>query len=272
MERFVSWEQIKEQISSWDRSKKYFGVPRGGMYIAALLNPVDRPEDADIIVDDLIDSGATRDRYQQIFPDKPFMAVFEKDHSRPEWIRFPWEKEGKQEIEENVLRILEYFDDPTREGLRETPKRYIKFLTEFLNPPEFSFTTFDSEGMDEMIIETDIPFFSLCEHHLAPFFGFAYIAYIPNGKIVGLSKIPRTLELYSRGFQNQERITQQVADRLLQELDPKGVAVVLKAQHLCMSMRGVKKPGTWTTTSKMIGTFREDAQCRNEFLKLISKS
>ena len=120
-----------------------------------------------------------------------------------------------------------------------------------------------------MVIVKDIPFYSICEHHLFPFFGTACIAYIPNEKIVGLSKLPRTLDLYANALQNQERITKQVAERLQNELNPKGVAVTLKAQHLCMCMRGVKKENSYTTTSKMTGIFKEDLNCRNEYLNLI---
>lgn len=271
MERIVSWGEIVAAVSTWDKSLKYYGVPRGGQYIAALLNPVDTPEQADVICDDLVDSGLTRSKWLEKYPGKTFRAAFDKKDNPKQWLRFPWENPGEIDAEENVLRILQHFDDANREGLRETPKRYIKFLTEFLSPQEFNFTAFDSEGLDEMIVQTDIPFYSLCEHHLAPFFGFGHIAYIPDGKIVGLSKIARTLDLYARRFQNQERITTQVADRLMVELGAKGVAVVLTAQHLCMSMRGVKKHNTWTTTSKMVGVFREDLNCRNEFLALIKK-
>jgi len=160
-------------------------------------------------------------------------------------------------------------EDTTREGLIETPKRYVKFMREFLEPKEFNFTSFDTEGTDEMIIQTNIPFYSLCEHHTAPFFGFANVAYIPNNKIVGLSKLARTVDLYANRFQNQERITNQIAERIQQELNPLGVAVTLKAQHLCMCMRGVKKHDTWTQTSKLIGVFKNDINARNEFLNLI---
>lgn len=160
-------------------------------------------------------------------------------------------------------------EDTTREGLIETPKRYVKFMREFLEPKEFNFTSFDTEGTDEMIIQTNIPFYSLCEHHTAPFFGFANVAYIPNNKIVGLSKLARTVDLYANRFQNQERITTQIAEKIQKELNPLGVAVTLKAQHLCMCMRGVKKNDTWTQTSKMIGVFKTDLNCRNEFLSLI---
>jgi len=173
------------------------------------------------------------------------------------------------QLEKHVYNILKEFDNPEREGLKETPKRYIKFLREFLTPKEFNFTAFDAEGADEMIIQTNIPFYSLCEHHIAPFFGVANVAYIPNDKIVGLSKLARVVDLYANKLQNQERITTQIAERLMKELNPKGVAVSMKAQHLCMCMRGVKKHDTWTTTSKMVGAFKDDLNCRQEFLNLI---
>lgn len=159
--------------------------------------------------------------------------------------------------------------DVEREGLQQTPSRYIKFLREFLQPSPFTFTTFENEGTDEMIIVENIPFFSLCEHHIVPFYGTASVAYIPNDRIVGLSKIPRCVDYFSNRLQNQERITSQIAFKLEEELRPKGVAVVLKAQHLCMHMRGVKKHDTWTKTSKLTGVFKEDSKCRAEFLQLI---
>lgn len=174
-------------------------------------------------------------------------------------------------MESAVKQIINVWDNPEREGLKETPARYTKFLTEFLTPPEFNFTTFNTENYDEMIVQSNISFYSLCEHHLIPFFGTGAIAYIPNEKIVGLSKLARTLEKFSRRLQNQERITCQVADYIDQHLQPKGVAVVLKAQHLCMSMRGVNKPNTYTTTSKMLGVFLEKQEARNEFLQLIKQ-
>lgn len=167
-------------------------------------------------------------------------------------------------------QILKHFgEDPEREGLVDTPKRYIKFLTEFLKPKEFNFTTFDAEGTDEMIIQTNIPFYSLCEHHIAPFFGVANVAYIPKDKLVGLSKLARTVDLYANRFQNQERVTFQVANRLQKELDPLGVAVSLKAQHLCMSMRGARKHDTWTITTKLLGVFHENESAKKEFLSFI---
>ncbi len=172
-------------------------------------------------------------------------------------------------IEYSIKVVLSAIgEDENREGLRDTPKRYAKFMGEFLNPPKVKYTTFEKET-DEMVIVMDIPFYSLCEHHMAPFFGMAQVAYIPKDKMVGLSKLPRTVHFYSQRLQNQERITTQVADRIMKELDPLGVAVILEAEHLCMAMRGVRVPGTKTITSKMIGCFKEDLNCRQEFLNLI---
>lgn len=272
MEYLITWNEIKKRILNFDKSLKYYGVPRGGQYIAAMLNPVDTISECDIIIDDLIDSGSTEEQYKKY--NKPFVALFNKKTEsdlKNKWLVFPWESK-EEPVEDNFKRILQYLgEDPEREGLRDTPKRYIKFLKEFLNPKEFSFTTFDAEGTDEMIIQSNIPFYSLCEHHTAPFFGTADIAYIPDKKIIGLSKIARTLDLYANKFQNQERITTQVAERLQKELNPKGVAVHLKAQHLCMSMRGVKKHNTFTSTCKLLGYFKEDEKARSEFLNLINK-
>lgn len=176
----------------------------------------------------------------------------------------------RKKMEEAAATLIMCCDtDSFREGLIETPMRYVKFLDEFLNPPDFKFTTFANDGKDEMVIVQDIAFYSLCEHHLAPFFGVGHIAYIPNKKIAGLSKIPRTLDMFARRLQNQERIAHQVAETLMEKLNPKGVAVVLKARHLCMEMRGIKKPGAQTTTSAMRGVFETDLNCRQEFLNLI---
>lgn len=172
-----------------------------------------------------------------------------------------------KQLIEGVLKCVG--EDTSREGLKDTPKRYVKFLEEFLNPAPFNLTTFESEGMDEMVVVKDIPFYSLCEHHLAPFFGTAAIAYIPNGRIVGLSKLPRVLDQVSRKLQNQERITKDVAEILTSNLNPKGVAVVLNARHMCMEMRGIKSYGASTTTSSMTGVFKTDINCRQEFLNFI---
>ena len=277
---FITWEEIYKRVTNLENRLKnnylpIYGIPRGGSIISGILNQkghlvVDKPEDADIFIDDLIDSGATAKKYEEKYSKKVLALYDKRKEFQNTWLIFPWEREDEEDIEDSVRRILQYIgEDTNREGLKETPKRYIKFLKEFCTPPKFNFTVFDSEKMDEMIIQSNIPFHSLCEHHLLNFFGVGTIAYIPNGKIVGLSKLARSLEYFCRGLQNQERITTQVAEYLQKELKPEGVAVVLKARHSCMELRGVKKHDTWTTTSKMLGVFKDDLNCRNEFLNLV---
>jgi GTP cyclohydrolase I len=168
-----------------------------------------------------------------------------------------------------IAELLKHLDkEPGREGLRETPERYKKFLEEFLHPKPPKITIFDSEGYDEMVIQTKIPFYSICEHHLLPFFGYGAVAYIPEEKIVGLSKLARMVDYVSRGLQNQERITVQVADFLTEAIAPKGAGVILNARHLCMEMRGIQKPEVTTTTSCVRGNFKSDPRTRAEFMRL----
>ncbi len=273
----ITWEQVyhrlNEATKGLPKDTKYYGVPRGGQIVAGMTgNAVDNIDEADVIIDDLIDSGSTRDKYSKY--GKTFIALIDKRiELQDEWLVFPWEikeDDSEETVEDNVKRLLQYFgEDVNREGLKETPKRFVKFFTEFLNPPKWNCTTFEGEGYDEMIVQTNIPFHSLCEHHIAPFFGTGTIAYIPNKRIVGLSKLARTLETYSRRLQNQERITIQVAEFLWKELEPRGVAVQITAKHMCMEMRGVKKHNTHTTTTKLLGVFKEDSSARNEFLNAI---
>ena len=181
-----------------------------------------------------------------------------------------------KKIEEGVRLILEGIgEDPNREGLLKTPARVARMYEEVFagmteDPARFFETTFD-EHHEEMIIETNIPFYSMCEHHLVPFFGRAHVAYIPGpeGRICGLSKLARLLDAFAKRPQVQERLTSQVADTLVEELQPEGVLVVLEAEHLCMSMRGVKKPGSKTVTSAVRGIFERRHATRNEALSLI---
>jgi len=172
--------------------------------------------------------------------------------------------------------LAELGEDPTREGLLDTPKRVEKALTFLtsgyaadvdatLNNALFSV------DYNEMVIVRDIDFYSLCEHHLLPFFGKCHVAYIPQGRVLGLSKIPRLVDIFARRLQIQERLTSQIAETLREKVDPLGVAVVMEATHLCMAMRGVEKQNSVAATSAMLGVFREDARTRAEFLELIKR-
>ena len=176
-------------------------------------------------------------------------------------------KNNSEQLFKQIIKNIG--ENPDREGLLDTPKRHIKFLKDFLKPKKFNLTTFDAENYDEMIVQKGIPFYSLCEHHVLPFFGEGYIAYVPNKKIVGLSKLSRVLDMFAKKLQNQERITSQTANYLYDKLKPKGVAVVLKARHLCMEMRGIEKSSIYTTTSCLLGVFKTEQSCRSEFLSLI---
>ena len=165
--------------------------------------------------------------------------------------------------------LLDGLGHSGREGVIGTPKRVAKFWAEFLSPEPFEFTTFEGDGADQMVVQLAIPFYSVCEHHLLPFFGVASVGYVPSGRIVGLSKLARAVQWYARRPQNQERITEQVADLLMDKLTPAGVGVQLRARHLCMEMRGVRAAGVETVTTAVRGVFREDAAARGEFLAAV---
>ena len=159
--------------------------------------------------------------------------------------------------------------DVDDEHLADTPRRVAAAYTEMLSPRPFNLTTFpNDEGYDELVVARDIPFHSLCQHHLLPFKGVAHVGYLPGDRVVGLSKLARVVELFARRLQVQERLTKQIADCLQENLEPKGVGVVLEAEHLCMSLRGVQAHGSVTTTSALQGILRDDARSRSEFFAL----
>lgn len=185
-------------------------------------------------------------------------------------------KPTRAEAEEAVKTLLRWAgDDPEREGLRDTPKRVVKSYEEFFkgydaSPNDILSRTFkDVDGYDEMVVLRDINFSSYCEHHVVPFTGKAHIAYIPNNKVVGISKLARLVDVYAKRLQIQEKFTSQIATSLNDILQPKGVAVVVEATHMCMTTRGVHKNGTIMQTSKLLGIFRSDPRTRQEFFSLL---
>ncbi|MFC1900568.1 GTP cyclohydrolase I FolE [Chloroflexota bacterium] len=183
---------------------------------------------------------------------------------------------NETEIRKAIISIIESIgEDPNREGLRDTPRRVAEMYNELFmgieqDPKEVLSVEFE-EGHREMVIVRDIPFYSLCEHHLLPFYGTAHIGYIPNakGRVVGASKLPRVVDIFARRLQIQERMTSQIADAIVEGIEPAGVGVVVRAEHLCMMMRGVRKPGSTVETSALRGTFRSNSKTRSEFITLL---
>ncbi len=186
------------------------------------------------------------------------------------------DRPSRHEVEAAVHTILRWTgDNPDRDGLRDTPKRVTKAFEEYFrgyseDPEQILSTTFEeTEGYDEMIVLRGIRFESHCEHHMAPIIGRAWVAYIPNGRVVGISKLARVVEVYAKRLQIQEKMTAQIANAIDSVLQPQGVGVVLKAEHFCMTARGIMKPGTDLVTSRMLGCFRDNPVTRQEFLSII---
>ena len=183
-----------------------------------------------------------------------------------------------KKIEDAARQILIGIgEDPEREGLLKTPQRVAKAYAELMdgyskNPEKLINGAFFGVDYDQMVVVNDIEFYSMCEHHMLPFFGHAHVAYLPNGKVIGLSKIPRIVDMFAHRLQVQERMTQQIAELINDQIHPQGVAVVVEAQHMCMSMRGVKKQEATMTTSAMLGVFRTRLETRLEFLNRISNN
>lgn len=268
---------------------KLYPVPRGGIHAAqAVLHALagchfsitNDLSQADVIVDDIVDSGETRKRYAEKCS-LPFYALVNKlDNPDPNWIVFPWENfpdEPKGEADgptDAVVRLLEFIgEDPEREGLKETPGRVIKSYAELFSgynkDPASVMTTFADGACDELVLLKDVEFISWCEHHMLPFIGKAHIAYIPNGKVIGISKLARILDIYARRLQIQERISKQVTSALMTHLQPLGAACVIQSRHLCMVCRGVQKQHSTMITSSLEGVFKTDAAARAEFMSMI---
>lgn len=263
-----------------------YGIPRGGIPAALAVmvhNPrltlVDNPEEAEIFIDDIIDSGDTRTRWSSLYPSIPFYALVDNFapgvHQYGGWVVFPWESSSEGSIEDNIKRLLQYIgEDPERGGLEETPSRVAKAWRHWCGgygkDPKEILKVFEdgAEKCDEMVIVKDIPIYSKCEHHLADIFGTVTIAYIPDGKIVGLSKLSRLTDMFARRLQVQERLTNQIADALEEHLQPKGVGVIVRARHLCMESRGICQQGHHTITSALRGVLKDKPEARAEFIEL----
>jgi len=298
MKHHLTWADVEERardiavgIEKQFRERRdvlAYPIPRGGIPAALavqgqtsktahpyLLHITEDPHIAHVFIDDIIDSGATRDKFLGIRP-LPFFALVDKQEEGMDWWEFPWERmSGEQGPEANVRRLIEYIgDDPNREGLLETPSRVVRSYTELFGgykvDPASVLKVFEDDSCDEMVIVRDIEFYSSCEHHMLPFFGKAHIAYIPDGRVVGVSKLVRLLEVFARRLQIQERLCEQVTGALDEHLKPKGSACVLEAKHLCMTGRGVSKQHSVMVTSSLTGAFREKGNpARIEFLSMI---
>lgn len=263
----------------YSTSLKAYAVPRGGIPVGYMLKSlveslklVEDSSKADIIIDDIIDSGTTRRQFKQ-----PFYALINKlddvNEYSNKWVVFPWEGTVESGIDENVKRILQCVDpDPKRGGLIETPLRVSKawkfWTSGYDKDPANVLKVFEdgAENYDQMITVKDIPVYSHCEHHMAAIFGTATVSYIPNKYIVGLSKLSRIVDIFARRLQVQERMTSQIADAINDNLEPIGVGVMIKARHMCMESRGTCQQGHHTITTALRGEIKDDHQTKEEFL------
>lgn len=288
---------ISEHLNSPARQVMMYPIPRGGVFAAQAVKAAfgeqgtrnavitDDPLVANVIIDDIIDSGNTRKRFfdeyahQKEDPAWVFVALIDKTNGKREkgntWYSFPWERMMKDDGPvDNVRRLIEFIgDDPERDGLKKTPERVVKSYQELYGGYgmnlECIFSAVFPSKVDEMVIVENIDFVSFCEHHMLPFTGVVHIGYVPDGKVLGLSKFARVVECFARRLQIQEGLTEQIADAIDNHLKPKGVGVVVRANHSCMSCRGVKKQRAGMVTSSLRGVFRDKPEARAEFLNLV---
>jgi len=267
-----------------------FGIPKGGVPVAIEvahlfgIEVLAQPCPGCLIVDDIVDSGATLERFRIEWEGQGCTvdALLRKAHSPKhlakgakeisQWVHFWWEEDSGNP-EDAVVRLLEYIgENPTRDGLLETPQRVVRAWKEMccgygVDPSIALSKTFEQD-CDEMIVLRNIQFYSTCEHHMLPFSGVAHVAYLSQGRVVGISKIARTVECFARRLQIQERLTTQITEAIQKALNPLGVGCVIEAQHLCMGCRGIRNPSSRMVTSSLLGQFKENALARQEFLSL----
>lgn len=304
---YFSWEDfyfladtiVNEMLEFNQNYNNIYAVPRGGQVLATYLShylemPMiskDKITDKTLIVDDIIDSGSTRKRFKltndfvclhsskkenlQFISNRNTIEITDK------WVVYPWEEEEQSSVDDTVIRFLEYIgEDPNREGLADTPKRVIKSWNELYNGYEKNIldimTTFEAPNnkmYNQIVLLKDIELFSMCEHHILPFIGKAHIAYIPDMRVIGISKLARIMEVYARRLQIQERLGHEITEAIMYYLAPKGAACIIEAQHLCMRMRGVSKQNSTMITSSLKGVFLQDndqgRSARKELMDLI---
>jgi GTP cyclohydrolase I len=292
----LDWEHFKTECivlgnmirKEGKEYKNIYPILRAGSYVALVLSKMldlplishlDKTDNGTLVVDDIVDSGRTLEQYK----DYDTAVLHIKDHAKTQptyyvravdkWIEYPWEV-GSEGVEENIVRLLEYMgENPNREGLIETPKRVVKgykqWFSGYNKDPKDVMKTFTSANDDQIVIVKNIDFYSHCEHHMAPFYGQVHIGYLPNGKVLGVSKFSRLTDIYARRLQIQEQLTNQIAQAINEHLKPKGVGVIIEGIHLCMRSRGVQKQNSIMTTSVMLGDFRELEGLRKEFLQLV---
>ena len=280
---------VKLSLKLNHKFENIYPVPRGGYLIAIelskmlhipIITNVSEITKNSLVVDDLIDSGKTLKE----FPNNKKAVLFVKNNKENEvdyyvekidneWIKFPDEK--NEEIETHLERVLQYIgEDTSREGLIETPKRmkkaYAEIFSGYKQDPKELMKTFTEGTCDEMVVLKNCEFYSTCEHHFLPFFGHISIGYIPNKKVIGISKLARLVDCFSKRMQIQENMTTQIADCIMKELDAKGTMVICEAQHFCMKSRGVKKQEASMITSAIRGNFIDNMALRQEFLSVVN--
>lgn len=285
IKNYLTWGFVLSRLKEIDKPENIvYGIPSGGMIACAFLKQATVTHDprfANLIIDDIVDSGATKEKYTTLYPEIEFWAIFNKqelpNNVKSDWVSFPWEQDhpkGKLTVDQNIVRSLQYLgEDVTREGLLDTPKRVIKSWGEiykgYNQKPEDILTTFAADGYDQIVLLKDIELYSMCEHHMLPFFGKAHVAYIPGKKVIGISKLARLVDIYARRLQIQERIGDQVTSALMEHLQPLGAACIIEATHMCMRMRGVAKQNSIMTTSSIKGVFMDNPAAKSELMELL---
>lgn len=273
-----SWDDVYSRVKAMNLGGiKVWGIPRGGAIVAGLTVPlgaivVDDPSDAQVALDDIIDSGSTSQRVAAEYKLDTLALIDKPKEGITEWVHLPWEEPPKQDIEESVRRIFQWLgEDAHRDGLKETPARVVASWEElykgYNDKPE-QYLKWFCDDTDEMIISKNINFYSFCEHHMLPFFGTVSIGYIPKGYVLGISKMSRIVNTYARRLQIQERLTRQVGELLNPYVN--GIAVHTEAQHFCMMARGVNQQNSTLITNYLTGPFREKPEARAEFLAAVT--